>query len=272
MDFRQSKGWGEYLKTRGWKVDFVKSENGKKRLQVLIFRLGWWPWSLLKLQRNEVDPDFADLRRLRKKHRGIQTVIEPLKIQSIESYRRAGYGRSKVPFLATKTVVVDLSQDEQQLWKRMSENAKRLIKANERISVEEVGAEEFHELWKKNSKVWVLNLTELKNLLKAFGKNGRICVARDSKGVHSGLLSIQTEDVVNYFQTWTSELGRKSGAHYKLVWEEILRARKTGAKYFDFEGIYDEEYPIRKWKGFTEFKKKFGGEIVHHPGCFTRWF
>jgi len=271
-DFRQVKGWGEYLKTRGWLIDYVKAEESEKKLQVLIFQLGWWPWKMLKLQRNEIDPDFDDLARIKRKHRVIQTVIEPLKIQDVGRYTGAGYRRSKLPFLATKTVVIDLRQSEEELWKKLSENSKRLIKANSQINVVELGAEEFHRLWKKNSKVWVLTMKELNNLLRSFGKKSRLCISIDERGAHSGLLSIQTSDTLNYFQTWTSELGRGSGAHYKLVWEEILRAKNLGLKYFDFEGIYDEEYPIKKWKGFTEFKKKFGGEIVHHPGSFTRWF
>ena len=271
LDFRQYKGWGDYLKMRGWLTDTVKSFDGKGKLQVLIFKLGWWPWTLLKLQRNELDPDFNDLKRLKKKYRVLQTVIEPLKIQNVEDYKKAGFKRSRLPFLATKTVVIDLRKDEKQLWKNLSENAKRLIKANKEVENEEMGPDEFHEIWRKNSKVWVLTLTELKNLIKSFGKNGRLSVARDDRGVHSGLLSLQTKDTLNYFQTWTSDLGRKSGAHYKLVWEEILRAKAGGVTYFDFEGIYDEEFPIKKWKGFTEFKKKFGGEIVHHPGSFSKW-
>ena len=93
LDFRQYKGWGDYLKTRGWSTDYAKSEGGKKKLQVLIFKLGWWPWTLLKLQRNELDPDFCDLRRLKKKYRVLQTVIEPLKIQKLEAYKKAGYKR-----------------------------------------------------------------------------------------------------------------------------------------------------------------------------------
>ena len=272
VDFRQVKEWGEYLETRGWTTDTVKSADKRKSLQVLIFKLGFWPWSLLKLQRNEVDPDFDDLKRVCNKHRVIQTVIEPLKIQSPERYMKAGFKRAKYPFLATKTVVIDLKQPEETLWKKLSENSKRLIRNNERAKREVISPDEFHDIWKMNSKVWVLSISELKNLLNSFGKNSRLSVIRNNEGVHSGLLTLMTKDTVNYFQTFTTALGRKSGAHYKLVWEEILLAKKSGAHFYDFEGIFDPEYPIKKWKGFTEFKQKFGGEVVHHPGSFSKWF
>ena len=227
---------------------------------------------MMKLQRNEVDPDFEDLRKLKKKHRVIQTVIEPLRIEQMERYKKAGFKRSRLPYLATKTVIIDLTKSEKELWKELSENARRLIKKNGDIKVETAEESVFHDLWRSNSKVWVLTKRELVSLLRLFGKDARLSVAKDKSGYHSGLLTLYTKDTANYFQTWTSELGRKSGAHYKLVWEEMLRAKKMGKKYFDFEGIYDPEFPINKWKGFTEFKKKFGGEVVTRPGCFTRWF
>jgi len=271
-DFRQVADWGEYLKTRGWKTDYVKSKDGKKQLQVLVFKLWGWPLSMIKLQRNEIDPDFDDLKRLRRKYHALQTVIEPLKILNEENYIRAGFKKSKSPFLATKTVVVDVTAEEKELWNRLSENAKRLIKKNAEMVVEDTDEKTFRREWKKYSKVWILSEKELGNLMRSFGKRAHLCVIRNGEGFHSGILILETRDVTNYFMTWTSDLGRKSGAHFRLVWEEILRAKRTGKKYFDFEGIYDPEFPIKNWKGFTEFKKKFGGAIVTHPGSFTKWF
>ena len=42
--------------------------------------------------------------------------------------------------------------------------------------------------------------------------------------------------------------------------------KKEGKKVFDFEGIYDERFPLISWKGFTRFKKGFGGIEVEYPG------
>jgi len=82
---------------------------------------------------------------------------------------------------------------------------------------------------------------------------------------------LKTKDTANYYHTWTSKHGRVSGAHYKLVWDSILQAKKEGLMFYDFEGIYDSRWPQKKWKGFTEFKKKFGGEVVQFPGSYFRW-
>lgn len=272
IDIRQTVGWTKYFRSKGWLSDEVRSADGKHKLKVLIFRFGWWPWKMLKLQRHNFDPDFEDLRRLKKKHHVIQTVIEPLVIQKKNIYKKYGFRSTVMPYLPLVTVLVDLKKSKEKLWKELSENARRLIKKNKNVKIETVTAEKFYPLWKANAKVWIITLGELKSLLKSFEDKVSLVVSHDNRGYHSGLIVINTADTANYFQTWTSDLGRKSGAHYKLVWEEILKAKKKGLKLFDLEGIFDNEHPIKRWKGFTEFKKKFGGDVVRHPGSFSKWF
>jgi lipid II:glycine glycyltransferase (peptidoglycan interpeptide bridge formation enzyme) len=55
-----------------------------------------------------------------------------------------------------------------------------------------------------------------------------------------------------------------------LVWEAIKRAKKMGCRTFDFEGIDDPRFPIRAWRGFSHFKKSFGGKEIDYPGCFKK--
>ncbi len=50
--------------------------------------------------------------------------------------------------------------------------------------------------------------------------------------------------------------------------DAILLAKKSGCKVFDFDGIYDERFPIKTWLGFTKFKKGFGGKEIEYPGCY----
>ncbi len=271
-DIRQEKEWGEYLRLRGWTVKSIGCACGKHRLQVLIYRLGWWPFSILKLQRAECDPDFDELRKIKRKFWVINSYIEPLKVINYQRFSKAGYKKTKFPFLATKTVVVDLTKSKESLWNDLSSNAKRLIKKNEQIKSVTLPSEKFREIWRKSSKVWVLSQSDLNNLKKAYKNKLRIVASSDDKELHSGIILLSTKDCINYFQTWTNEAGRRSGAHYKLIWEEILRAKSLGKKFFDFEGIFDQEYPINKWRGFSEFKMKFGGRVIKHPGSFHRWF
>jgi hypothetical protein len=271
-DIRQNKGWSEHLKHRGWKTVMVKSSDGRHKIQAFILRLGWWPFSMMKIQRSKYDPDFNDLKRLKRKYWVANSIIEPQKVQNPGAYKKAGYHLTRFPYLAMSTYINDLSISEKDLWGGLSDNAKRLINKNKLSAVTElVEPKKFCELWKKSSKIWIMQPTEVENLIKSFKGKVRLSVSRVGNEYHSGLMTIYSKDTANYYMTWTSDAGRKSGAHYKLVWEEMIRAKNAGMKYWDFEGVFDSRWPQKKWHGFTEFKRRFGGKLVQFPGGFFRW-
>lgn len=271
MDYLcQNPGWAGHLKYRGWKTVSVRSADGRHSVQVFILRLLWWPFSMMKVQRSCYDPDFNDLAKIRKKYWVVSSVIEPAKIQNLQSFLKAGYRQSRFPFLATSTYVNDLSKDERVLWKNLSQNARRLIIKNKNIDIDEPDIKTFCKLWGKSSKIWIMTEGEVDNLIKCFDGKVRLVLSKINGECQSGLMIIYSKDTANYYMTWTTEAGRVSGAHYRLVWEEMMKAKKLGYKYFDFQGVYDERWPQKKWRGFTEFKRRFGGRLVRFPGAFSR--
>ena len=66
-----------------------------------------------------------------------------------------------------------------------------------------------------------------------------------------------------YWQAASTKQGKKLSAPSLLVWEGIKIAKKLKGEVFDFEGIFDERFPIESWKGFSHFKKEFGGEEIN---------
>lgn len=271
-DIRQTEGWSKYLQDKGWRVVSVKATDGVHKMNMFVIPLRLFGLTMMKLQRSEYDPDWEDLKKKKRKYKVVSSVIEPIRVQDNYGYRMAGYKLTRFPYLATTTYLIDLRQTEEKLWKSLSENARRQITKNKKTIIENCDPETFYELWKKNSKVWTMKLEELKSLIKRFNGEAKLIVSRTEEGYQSGLLVIYSRDTANYYQTWTSDLGRRSGAHYKLVWEEILRAKKDKLSWFDLEGTYDERWPQKRWRGFTEFKRRFGGELVKFPGSFYRWF
>jgi hypothetical protein len=270
-DIRQSQGWAGHLKHRSWKTVRIKAADGKHSMQVFILRIGWWPFTMMKVQRSNFDPDFADLRRIKRKYWVANSIIEPQRVQDPKAFRKAGYRLTNFPYLAVSTYINDLTKSKEDLWKDMSENARRQIKKNKGVVLEQTTPEKFCKLWKKSSKIWIMSADEVGNLIKSFKGKVRLTMSRVGDEYHSGLMVIDSLDTANYYMTWTSEAGRNSGAHYKLVWEEMLSAKKRGLKFWDFEGVFDARWPQKKWKGFTEFKRRFGGRLVHFPGGFFRW-
>lgn len=226
---------------------------------------------MMKIQRSNYDPDFKDLSKIKRRYWVANSIIEPQRVQSPEAFKKAGYRLTRFPYLAMSTYINDLTKSEKEIWQGLSENAKRLINKNKETMIEEVEPKKFCELWKKSAKIWIMKADEVENLIKSFKGKVRLTVSRIGKEYHSGLMTIYSKDTANYYQTWTSDAGRKSGAHYKLVWEEMLVAKKEGLKLFDFEGIFDPRWPQKRWLGFTEFKRRFGGKLVRFPGGFFRW-
>jgi lipid II:glycine glycyltransferase (peptidoglycan interpeptide bridge formation enzyme) len=64
--------------------------------------------------------------------------------------------------------------------------------------------------------------------------------------------------------------GKKYFAPTLVAWNAIMSSKKEGKKIFDFEGIYDERFPLNSWKGFSRFKNGFGGNVVSYPGCLSK--
>jgi lipid II:glycine glycyltransferase (peptidoglycan interpeptide bridge formation enzyme) len=86
---------------------------------------------------------------------------------------------------------------------------------------------------------------------------------------NAGAVFLRTSDTAYYWQAFTNKIGRRKHLQYKVLWEGIRWGKKNGCKNFDFEGIFDDRFPNEKWKGFSFFKKGFGGKEKKYPGAFV---
>lgn len=272
QDIRQSAAWKAFAEVRGWKVVEVPSQDGKHTLQATILPLGMLGLNFLKIQRSLYVPNWQELKKIRRNNWVFSSIIEPVKIKNLASYLGAGYKLSRFPYLATKSVIIDINKSERALWKELSENSRRLIVKNKHAEIKEVSAEVFLNNWKRFSKIWTMKLDEMTKLKEKLGEKMSFLLCFENNECQSGILVVESGDMVNYYQSFTTDAGRRTGAHYFLVWKTILSSKKKGLKFFDFEGIYDKRWPQKRWLGFTEFKKKFGGKVVTYPGCYSRLF
>src|SRR3989344_254659 len=101
-------------------------------------------------------------------------------------------------------------------------------------------------------------------LIECFGKKC-FCVV---VGEEAGAVILTHKKTAYYYYAGSST---KSDLPYLAVWEAMKEAKRRGCTTWDFEGIYDARWPNKGWKGFSHFKKSFGGREVEFPGCFTRW-
>jgi lipid II:glycine glycyltransferase (peptidoglycan interpeptide bridge formation enzyme) len=271
QDIRQSKAWKVYAENRDWRMVEVPAADGKNKMQASIVPLGMLGLNFLKLQRSNYDPDWTELKKIKRKNWVVSSIIEPVKIENPENYKRAGYRLSNFPYLATKSIIIDLRLSEKKLWKNLSENTRRLIKKNSTCVVRKVKPEVFLVEWKKFSKIWTIKLPELVGLKKKMKDKVSFLLCYKDSVCQSGILVIESKDMCNYYQSFTTDAGRVTGSHFFLVWQTMLAAKKKGLNFFDFEGIFDSRWPQKRWIGFTGFKNKFGGKVFTYPGSYSRW-
>lgn len=271
IDLRQTKEWGGWLARVGWLVEKIRTEDGKD-LYVFIRQMPLIPISFLKLQRFSSRPDWKDLKRIQKKYRVVVSSLEPADEKLVSEIKRHGYRLVKDPYLPTKTRVIDLTKSEPRLLAGMSENFRRIIKKGSNAKTEPIPAGEFYEGWRKWARSMILTRSQFEKMIEVYGKKVEFWAAEENGEILSAIMLLYTADACFYYQTWTSEAGRRGSHHVVLTWETMKRAKQMKKKYFNFEGIQDRRFPIARWDGFTEFKRRFGGEELAYPGCFSKWF
>lgn len=278
VDLRQTRQWGKWLAETGWNVDQVKTKNGGRAL-IFIRKMPFLPISFFKLQRFDREIDWQSLAEIKKRYRVLWSVMEPATEEVVPDIKKHGYRLTHEPYLPTKTRVLDLTKSESQLLAGMSENFRRVIKKGMMAKVAPISAEQFYAGWKRWSKSFILPKSQFDSLVKTFdGKPAcrqagvEFWAAEENGEILSAIMLLYTADACFYYQTWTSEAGRRGSHHVVLTWETMRRAKQMKKKYFNFEGIQDRRFPIARWDGFTEFKRRFGGDELAYPGSFLKWF
>jgi lipid II:glycine glycyltransferase (peptidoglycan interpeptide bridge formation enzyme) len=296
IDIRQSLQYSNYLASLGWKVERINETNYFIRKFPLI-------GSVLKIQRPE-KIDFGTIDKLCRKYRVFQVILEPnlasaagaLSLLDHNSLLHHGFKLSKSPYLPSKTLHIDLTQSQKEIFKRFKKDARYAVKRvydPERAKRVERGRSitiyqysspkdiiRWRDAWKNSVKFdrYVPPAQQLINLRKSFGPNHSLFLASHNMSgsvIGGALFTISSHGLSNYISYYwygfTNNEGRTSLSQYSLLYQGILWAKKMDCKVFDFEGIYDPRFPNKSWLGFSHFKKSFGGTEVLYPGCYTRF-
>ena len=270
VDLRQTKEWPGWLSMTGWVVE--KVITGKGSSPIFVRKIPLLPISFLKIQRYEGRMDWKQLGDIKRRHHVLWSVVEPVTVEQVADIKKHGYRLMKDTYLPGKTRVIDLTKSERVLLTEMSENFRRIVKKGNKAKTKEISASEFYEGWQKWAKSLILTRFQFDKLVAAFGKNVEFWAAGKDGQLLSAVMLLYTDDSCFYYQTWTSDVGRKNSEHVVLVWETMKRAKKLKKKIYNFEGIFDSRFPMAKWGGFSEFKRRFGGYEVEYPGTFMKWF
>jgi lipid II:glycine glycyltransferase (peptidoglycan interpeptide bridge formation enzyme) len=265
-DLRQSSQYGRYMKQIGWQVEQL---DGGQAFTKKIPLLG----AFIKIQRPEKIP-FSKIEKLAKKHRTFCVKIEPCNHGDTEKLRKHGYKEDKSPYAPPKTLQIDLTFPEKEILSQMKKDARYSIRKakKNKLRLIKVSLKTFHRAWKKHNyrRLWIPPLKWLQALKNSFGKDFFQLTINDPPA--AGIILLKHDQTMYYYYAFSSREGQKLFAPYFLVWEGIKLAKKEVCQIFDFEGIEDPRFKSTKsWRGFTHFKKSFGGKEIEYPGSFKKY-
>lgn len=301
-ELRQSQNHAGYMKLIGWKV-----EQSPQGIRAYIRPLPLTGLAVMKIQRVPWEKlDFNWVKWLSKKYRIVTTYIEVdkrVKVQVnqtpdyqvigraldtvVREMKKRGYKPLSLGMVASKTQTIKLNQSENKLLAQMKpktryniglakkRNLKIVIWTGKAIREKEQELKTYLKLIKMNNKrvhYWGGQESWIKAQLKTFGEQAYVITVTDAYGKWlAASLFLVADETSYYAHNGSTEQGRKDMAPSLVVWEGMREAKRRGLNYLDFDGVYDERYPVKRWLGYTRFKKGFGGTYVYYPPAFVKW-
>jgi len=263
MDIRQTPEYANYMRAIGWKVEMIGG------VYVFIKRIPLIG-NFIKIQRPR-RVDLKIINRLTKKYRVWMVVVEPRSKNDELRITNNEFRILKNPYLPSKTLVLDLRKSERELLREMRKSTRReIVNSKVKICNSEV-PEKFRDAWKKSVPRGrhVPSLKDLDALKRVFAEK---CLFLMEESGSAGAVFLRNKSTAHYWYAFTGKSGKKSHAQHSILWEGIKWAKINECVLFDFEGIYDERFPNEKWRGFSFFKKGFGGKEKEYPGAFVKRF
>ena len=274
MELQQSPPYARFVERLGWTVIRHKETNIFIRKFPII-------GAFAKIQRVETLPAFDVLLPLLKKQRVRIVTIEPAQTVDTRTltawHTKLGshFKLTKTPYLPTKTIIVDVTPEPEEIFRRFTEAKRRAVRRaikNGVVCAESPDINAFIRLKNKSAGfLGSITTTGLRELWQVFApQRATILFAYHTKEMDkpiAGILLVFWEDTAYYWIAAATKEGKKSFAPSLLVWEALKRAKNRGMKAFDFVGVWDDRHARqnREWLGFTKFKEGFGGKALYYP-------
>jgi len=298
MDIRQSKQYARYMQLLNWNVERVGSFQAYIKSFPFI-------GSFIKIQRIGNPIPWRAIQRLGEKHHAFRTIIEFDKSESAQTGCNgnskqkeprlappSNFRRLNTPFSPTKTIYIDLTPRLNTILVNFRPTARHAIRKAEKNGVHTEfsdNIETFIKLKSKNPIDRLLLRNEVRSIWKAFYPTGACIVfalppatdhvptldkrrnqtryQQSTTDPVAGVLLLFHENTAHYWLAASTKKGNSLYAPSLVVWEAVKRAKQRKCRAFDFEGVCDPRFEkeTRSWKGFTRFKKGFGGNEVLYP-------
>lgn len=285
ISFIQSKHWIDFQKSLGRNV-FEYDEKGI-RANIIKHDIPFGKNYLYiphgpEIDFNSMTGGFKDpirnfiryLKDLGNQQKSIFIKSEPLTDNVAQSLAENNFKKSKKEIQPSKTVILSLEKNEEELLKNMHHKTRYNIRVAQKhnISVNESNdVKIFWGLIKKTSqhdKFYTHPKDYYEKLLNYFGRDKEISVklfiAHYNNKPVAAVVILFYGDIGYYLHGASDYNYRKFMAPYLLHWHIISYLKERGFKNYDLWGVN-----AKKWPGVTRFKLGWGGKLVECPGSFN---
>ena len=297
-NFQQTKEWAEVNELIGHQViveslavigaknvehDLVMIIKSAKRARYLEIPCG----PLIDFSNKAlVEKTFAHIREVAKSHRCAFVRFRPQLLDTPENRKTLeDFGAKIAPMhlAASHTVMIDLTQSEDDLMKNMRRQTRYEVRKAEKQgivvekSTNEKAFREFFEVQQETASRQHFVPPSLKELLaehKAFGENAVIYVAKTAPEksetnpeitpnapIAYGLI-IKSGAEADYYEAASTDLNRKLSGAYALQWSVMKDLKAEGYERYNLWGIAPDGAKNHRYSGVTIFKTGFGGEKI----------
>ena len=273
----QSAGWGELKAVTGWNVRRFVLDGGVAQVLLKPLPLGlsvaYAPRGPL-VAPEHLGEAIAALREVLARERCASLLCDPEAPDDPAiraSLARTGVSASPVFVQPRRTLLMDLSKGDEELFAAMRKKTRQYIHKAERAGVVTEESRDIDRFMKVLSAVGqrdrfaIRSREYFETLLSAFGDRALLMFARLGDQDAGAMLLVRIAD-----RAW--ELyGGWSGAHaearpfYLLKWRAMLRMRQLGVRRYDMYGLADSADD--SLAGVENFKLGYGGEVVEWIGA-----
>lgn len=271
-------GWGEVKAAHNWRVErLLVRENDEVigAAQVLLRPLPGPFKSLAYVPRGPVATEakrelvleaLAD--EVKRRHGAVTLTVEP---DWDDMPQMPGWKQSPNPILMSHTLILDLSQSEDELLANMTKKTRQYIRKSEKEGIEIRPAKTLADIaacmaiYKQTAKRAGFALHEDKyyeDIFTFLGSNSQVFMATNEERIVAFLwLAVSAETAFELYGGMSDE-GQELRANYTLKWEVIKRMKAWGVQRYDMNGLLNE--------GVSKFKEGFASHETQLAGSFDR--
>lgn len=284
MNFLQSQAWAKFQKSLGRQV-FTDSGPGWSYLAILEHGKGnsrlYCPYGPEAFSHEKFDLAIESLRKLAKTHGATFIRIEPTNSTLIPHLKSGGWKKADYQSLNPEhTRVINISREKETIIAEMSQPARNTyrnytkkgihVKTSQDPKDIDVFLRLIHQVAKRTG-MRPHSDEYFRKQATALLPDGhaKLWYATLVDRPIAAAITYDSDDT-RYYAHAAADLSpelRKLNAATCIVTEAIVDAKDKGLSRFDLYGIAPDDSPTsHPWKGFTKFKRSFGGQDVDFAG------